>query len=152
LPSLPSVRAAFRSLAIRERFKRVRVGRKYIYHLNEMDECWEAEAKKTSAMDVDKRRWSDYKLSHNCLLFRSCDTSAIAAWRGPQGTKSFGTERGSQDPPRLLDLSLLDIQRDPADLFIEVDHVLDVERHPFCLAPRRSNLAIYVQDRVESSR
>ena len=51
-----------------------------------------------------------------------------------------------------MDLSLLDVQRDPADLFIEVDDVLDVERHPFCLAPRRSNLAIYVQDRVGSSR
>jgi hypothetical protein len=49
-------------------------------------------------------------------------------------------------------LSLLDVQCDPADLFIEVDHVLDVERHALRLTRRRSNLAIYVQDRVESSR
>src|SRR5713101_7729938 len=71
----------------------------------------------------------------------------------PRGCEEELEEKGDRMIPlRPLDLSLFDEQRDPTDLFIEVDHVLDVERHPFCLARRRSNRAIYVQDRVGSSR
>jgi hypothetical protein len=45
--------AAFRSLAIREKFKRVRVGRKDTYDLKEMDEWWETQAKKRSVNRID---------------------------------------------------------------------------------------------------
>lgn len=37
--------SAFRRLAIRERFKRVRVGNKDTYDLKEMNEWWERQAK-----------------------------------------------------------------------------------------------------------
>ncbi len=49
-----------------------------------------------------------------------------------------------------LESLLLDEHGDPADFLIEVDHVPDGEPHAFLMAGRRSNRAVYLEDRIES--
>jgi serine/threonine protein kinase len=53
---------------------------------------------------------------------------------------------------RRSDLSLFDVQRDAPDLFVEVDHVLNVERRSFHVARRRANRASYRQDCLRAIR